>query len=93
MMKKALAPVMVMIVAMAAISSAGAQLIGGGGYYCVSSSLAGGTGASNHAGFNIGGGLNLPLLVFKGFAEARYNHVSTSGGSTSFVPITVGLMF
>ena len=68
-------------------------LIGGGGYYRVSSSLAGGTAASNHGGFNIGGGVNLPLMVFKGFAEARYNHVSTSGGSTSFVPVTVGLMF
>ena len=29
----------------------------------------------------------------KGYAEARYNRVSENGGSTSFVPITVGLMF
>ena len=67
-------------------------LIGGAGYYRLSSNVGGGTSASNHFGYNVGAGINLPFL-FKGFAEARYNHVSTNGGSTSFVPITVGLIF
>ena len=68
-------------------------LIGGVGYYHLSSSLAGGSSASNHFGINVGGGLNLPLLLFKGFVEARYHRVSQSGGSTSFVPVTIGLLF
>ena len=67
-------------------------VIGGIGYYHVSSSLTGTT-ASNHFGFNAGAGLNVPLLVFKAFVEARYNRISESGGSTSFVPVTVGVMF
>lgn len=67
-------------------------VIGGIGYYHVSSSLTGTT-ASNHFGFNAGAGLNVPLLVFKAFVEARYYRISESGGSTSFVPVTVGVMF
>ena len=58
----------------------------------MSSSLTGGA-ASNHFGFNAGAGLNVPLLVFKAFVEARYNRISETGGSTSFVPVTVGVMF
>jgi hypothetical protein len=27
------------------------------------------------------------------FIEARYTRISESGGSTSFVPVTVGIMF
>jgi len=68
--------------------------IGGVGYYRVSSSATGtGTAASNHFGFNAGAGLNLPLSGFTTFVEARYNRISESGGSTSFVPVTVGVMF
>ena len=67
-------------------------LIGGVGYYRLSSSLTGSS-ASNRGGFNVGGGLNLGLLAFKAFAEARYTLVATANGSTTFVPITVGVMF
>jgi hypothetical protein len=67
-------------------------LIGGVGYYRVSSSATGSV-ASNNFGFNAGAGVKLPLLVFSAFAEARYNRVSGNGGSTSFVPVTVGVMF
>jgi hypothetical protein len=67
-------------------------LIGGVGYYRVSSSATGSV-ASNDFGFNAGAGVKLPLLVFSAFAEARYNRVSENGGSTSFVPVTVGVMF
>ena len=68
--------------------------IGGVGYYRVSSSATGtGTAASNHFGFNAGAGLDVPLSGFTTFIEARYNRISESGGSTSFVPVTVGVMF
>ena len=67
-------------------------LIGGVGYYRVSSSVSGSV-ASNNFGFNAGAGVKIPLLVFAAFVEARYNRVSENGGSTSFVPVTVGVMF
>jgi len=67
-------------------------LIGGVGYYRVSSSATGSV-ASNSFGFNAGAGVKIPLLVFSTFIEARYNRISESGGSTSFVPVTVGVMF
>ena len=66
--------------------------IGGVGYYRVSSSATG-TVASNHFGFNAGAGLDVPLSGFTTFVEARYNRISESGGSTTFVPVTVGVMF
>lgn len=67
-------------------------LIGGVGYYRVSSSATGSV-ASNNFGFNAGAGVKIPLIAFSTFIEARYNRVSESGGSTSFVPVTVGVMF
>jgi opacity protein-like surface antigen len=45
-------------------------------------------------GFDVGGGLTIPLSGFNAFVEARYNHFNNDGGgSTSFVPITFGIMF
>ena len=45
-------------------------------------------------GFDLGGGLTIPLSGFNAFVEARYNHFNNDGGgSTSFVPITFGVMF
>ena len=66
--------------------------IGGLGFYHVSSSVTGST-ASNDFGFNVGAGVDIPLSGFATFIEARYNRVSESGGSASFVPITFGVMF
>jgi len=66
--------------------------IGGVGFYHVSSSVTGST-ASNDFGFNVGAGARIPLSGFATFVEARYNRVSESGGSASFVPITFGVMF
>lgn len=69
-------------------------LIGGVGYYHESASAAGiGSAASNHLGFNAGAGLNIPLTGFTAFIEARYNRISKNAGSTSFVPVTVGVIF
>ena len=66
--------------------------IGGLGFYHVSSSVTG-SAASNDFGFNAGAGVDIPLSGFATFIEARYNRVSESGGSASFVPITFGVMF
>jgi hypothetical protein len=63
--------------------------IGGAGWY-----NSGGSGSStNDFGWNIGGGISMPLSGFDTFIEARYNQVQTSGVSTKFVPITFGVMF
>jgi Outer membrane protein beta-barrel domain len=74
-------------------TSVSPYLIGGIGLYnlAVSSELGGGS--ENDFGWNIGGGIKLPLSGFDTFIEARYNQVQTSGTSTKFVPITFGIMF
>ena len=48
---------------------------------------------STQFGFDVGGGITIPLSGFNTFIEARYNHFNDNGGSTSFVPITFGVMF
>ena len=74
--------------------------IGGAGLYRTNVNL--NTGASageNHFGFNIGGGIKIPLSSsFETFVEARYNRVTINNGgggssSLSFIPVTVGVMF
>jgi opacity protein-like surface antigen len=69
--------------------------IGGVGLYRPSVDLGGtSTGAENRFGWNIGGGVKIPFSrSFKTFIEARYNSVNVDGGTLSFVPITVGVMF
>ncbi|HEY1952304.1 MAG TPA: outer membrane beta-barrel protein [Gemmatimonadaceae bacterium] len=71
-------------------------LIGGAGLYMQTATSTGTTSASvsdSHLGWNAGGGVNLPLGVFKAFVEARYNSYSTSASSVKFVPVTLGIMF
>jgi opacity protein-like surface antigen len=70
-------------------------VIGGAGVYHTSASNTFGTTASeNDFGFNIGGGVKLPLSTsFETFVEARYNRVTVNGGTISFIPVTVGVMF
>lgn len=74
-------------------------IIGGiGGFTPGSSSTSGGTtysaSTSTKFGFDVGGGLTIPLSGFNAFVEARYNRFNNDGGgSTSFVPITFGVMF
>ncbi len=82
---------------------AGAQitpyLIGGVGYYHASFTCGGscGTGNTNNSdnkfGINGGAGVTIPLSGFSTFIEARYHNVFTDGGSTKFIPISVGIMF
>ena len=70
-------------------------VIGGGGLYRPgASSQFGNSSAENHFGFNVGGGVKLPLSSsFETFVEARYNRVSMNNGSLSFIPVTVGIMW
>ena len=70
-------------------------VIGGGGLYRPgASSEFGNASAENHFGFNVGGGVKLPLSSsFETFVEARYNRVSINGGNLSFIPVTVGIMW
>jgi opacity protein-like surface antigen len=69
-------------------------LIGGVGVYNLKADIPGfTTGSDNKFGWNIGGGIKLPLSGFDTFLEARYNRVLTDGNSSQFIPITFGLMF
>lgn len=71
--------------------------IGGAGLYRPGANSSFGTAkAENHFGFNIGGGVKIPLSSsFETFIEARYHRVSMSNvdPSLSFIPVTVGIMF
>jgi opacity protein-like surface antigen len=76
--------------------------IGGVGLYRPSAGFTGGgnTDAENDFGWNIGGGIKIPLTSsFETFVEARYNSLNigggtaNGGGTATFIPITVGVMF
>jgi len=67
-------------------------IIGGAGLYTPNIALDGGR--ENKFGFNIGGGIKIPLSSsFETFVEARYNKVSVDDGNFSFIPVTVGIMW
>jgi opacity protein-like surface antigen len=69
-------------------------LIGGAGVYNASGSINGSSGgSSNKFGWNLGGGIKMPLSGFDTFLEARYNQIQGNGGSVKFIPITFGVMF
>ena len=68
--------------------------IGGAGWYNAAAEVTGvGSGSDNHFGWNLGGGISIPLSGFDAFIEARYNQVQFTGGSLKFVPITFGVLF
>lgn len=69
--------------------------IGGAGLYRINVDIDGaGSAGENHFGFNIGGGVKIPLSTsFDTFVEARYNHVTVDNGNRSFIPITVGILW
>lgn len=71
--------------------------IGGVGLYRPSADLGGGNqGTENDFGWNIGGGVKIPLSSsFETFIEARYNslNLKNNAGTFSFVPVTVGILF
>ena len=69
-------------------------LIGGIGWYNTAITVTGfGSGSDNHWGWNLGGGIKMPLSGFDTFLEARYNQIQGNGGSLKFIPITFGVMF
>jgi hypothetical protein len=69
--------------------------IGGAGWYhaALGSRIGFVNGSDNHFGWNIGGGISMPLSGFDTFIEARYNQIQADGGSAKFIPITFGIMF
>jgi hypothetical protein len=68
--------------------------IGGIGMYRGSCSGCGvTTDAENKFGFNAGAGFKFGLTGFSAFVEARYHSISTTGGTTAFVPVSFGLIF
>ena len=68
--------------------------IGGAGWYRTELDFTAiGSGSDNNFGWNIGGGISLPLSGFDTFIEARYNQVQTEGVAMKFIPITFGIMF
>jgi opacity protein-like surface antigen len=74
--------------------SASPYLLGGAGWYQFGATVAGaGSDSENDFGWNVGGGISMPLTGFETFIEAKYTQIQTSGTSTKFVPITFGIMF
>jgi len=55
------------------------------------SSASNGGGSSTDFGFQVGGGVKMPLSGFNTFIEARYTRVSTDNGSSQFVPVYFGV--
>lgn len=69
-------------------------LIGGAGLYNTKADLGiFGSESENNFGWNVGGGINMPLSGFSTFIEARYNQVQTDGEAAKFIPITFGILF
>jgi opacity protein-like surface antigen len=69
-------------------------LLGGGGWYRVGASVPGFfSGSENKFGWNIGGGINLPLSGFDTFIEAKYTQIQTEDTPVKYIPITFGVMF
>ena len=48
---------------------------------------------SNELGFNVGGGVRLPLKSLRASVEARYHHVPLVTGTVTFVPVTLRIQF
>lgn len=79
-----------------ASASARPFISGGVGYYDVKVDDGAGTSASeSKVGFGIGAGVSLKMGTSSNriIIATRYTSVSTSGNSTTFLPLTVGLSF
>jgi hypothetical protein len=68
--------------------------IGGAGWYnaAIGNNFFVGSDSESKFGWNLGGGIALPLSGFDAFIEARYNQVQTDT-PLKFIPITFGIMF
>jgi len=79
-----------------ATASARPFITGGVGYYNVKVDDGAGTSASeSKVGFGLGAGISLKMGTgsTRLIVATRYTSVSTSGSSTTFLPLTVGLSF
>jgi hypothetical protein len=65
-------------------------VLGGIGYYNGHESVT--STSQSKIAFNLGGGALFGLGSMNAFVEARYVSISTSGGSTTFIPLTFGIM-
>ena len=75
-------------------ASVSPYLLGGAGWYQFAGAVTGvGSGSENDFGWNVGGGISMPLSGFDTFIEAKYTQIQTDGSSVKFVPITFGIMF
>ena len=73
-----------------------AYLIGGLGMYnwkCAGTCGLLGSESETDFGFNVGGGVNIPLTGLGVFIEARLHMIQSEGESIKLVPITVGIKF
>jgi opacity protein-like surface antigen len=73
-------------------------LIGGLGLYNSKAMInlgqvTGSTNGTTDLGLQVGGGLTFKLSGFDTFAEAKFVNVFSSGSSTTWIPITVGVRF
>lgn len=69
-------------------------VLAGLGYYNVKVDVTGfGSFDESKVGFGGGGGIRFPVGSASLFAEARYMNISTTGSSTTFMPIIVGVSF
>ena len=70
-------------------------ILGGLGYYNVKVSASGASASESKVGFGGGAGLAFKLgpSGARFFVEGKYVSVSTSGGSTNFIPIRAGIRF
>ena len=66
-------------------------ILGGLGIYNVDPGAGGDS--QTKLGYALGGGVTFTVGGLNAFAEARWASIQTSGSSTTFVPLTVGLMF
>ena len=78
----------------ASASSMKPYVLGGLGMYNVKIDVTGfGSASETKLTFGGGAGLEMKMTGASLYLEARYMNVTTSGGSTAFIPITVGVRF
>jgi hypothetical protein len=65
--------------------------IGGVGLYSVKEESFPGDNSETGVGWNLGGGIRVPLTGFTAYVEARYHSISSA--NASFTPIVFGLRF
>lgn len=68
------------------------HLIAGLGAYRTDCSVGSACQAVTHFGWNVGLGMQLYVIGFRSFIEARYHRTNGNGSSVNYFPVTVGLI-